>query len=342
MRRIILCLLLLAPGYLSFSQTQGINRKDLFNDDRAIEITLITDIPKLLNSKTKPAFQKAGISFKLPDSDSTINEVILLRQRGKARKITCDMASLMLDFKTPEAPLLSPLKKLKMVGGCGKTMNDEKYALKEYLVYKIFNLFTEMSFRVRLMKVTYVDSRNRYKPYTQYAFLIEDIDDLAKRNNCKEKEGQVINTERTNRDQMTLVGMFQFMIANTDWSVPNYHNMKLLTPKKDTLAMPFAVPYDFDYSGFVNTQYAVPTDGLGLNNITERQYRGFARTLEELEAMANIFIQKEEQVLAIINNFSLCETKAKKQMVEFIEEFYEIIRDKKQLKNNFIYNVRKN
>lgn len=341
MRRIILCFLLLVPGYFSFSQTQSINRKDFFKDDRAIEITLITDIPKLLNNKTKPEFQKAGIAFKLPGSDSTINEVILVRQRGVSRKIICNMASLMLDFKTPESPILSPLKKLKMVGGCSKTEGDEKYALMEYLLYKIYNLFTEMSFNVRLLKVTYIDSKKRYKPYTQYAYVIEDVDDLAKRNKCKEIENKVFYTERTNRNQMTLVSMFQFMIANTDWSVPNYHNIKLIVPKEDTLSMPFVVPYDFDYSGFVNTRYAVPADELGLTDITERQYRGFTRTFKEVDSMANIFIQKEDLVLAIINNFSFCEEKTKKQMAKFIEEFYIIIKDEKELKNHFIYNVRK-
>ncbi len=340
MRRIIICFLLLVQGYVSFSQTQSISRKSFFEDDQQIEVILTTDIPKLLNNKTNPDFQKAGITLKLPGSDSTINEVILVRQRGKARKITCNMASLMLDFKTPEAPVLSTLKKLKMVGGCSKTEGDEKYALKEYLVYKIYNLFTEMSFKVRLLKVTYIDSKKKHKPYTQCAFVIEDVDDLAKRNKCKEIQNKVFNTERTNRNQMTLVSMFQFMIANTDWSVPNYHNVKLIVPKEDTLAMPFVVPYDFDYSGFVNTRYAVPTDGLGLTDITERQYRGFARRFEEVDSMANIFIQKEEAVLAIINNFSLCEEKTKKQMAKFIEDFYIIIKDEKELKNHFIYNVR--
>ena len=140
---------------------------------------------------------------------------------------------------------------------------------------------------------------------------------------------------------MTLVAVFQFMIGNTDWSVPNFHNIKLLIPKTDSLAMPFVVPYDFDYSGIVNTAYAVPTDELGLYGVTERLYRGFTRTMEEIEATAAIFIQKEEQVKAIINDFSLCDTKVKKQMINYVESFYQITRNKKQLKSTFIDNVRK-
>jgi hypothetical protein len=251
------------------------------------------------------------------------------------------MASLLLDFKTPGSPKLSSLNKLKMVGGCGKTKSDEQNILKEYLVYKIYNLFTEMSFRVRLLNVKYVDSRGKSKSFTQYAYVIEDVDDLAKRNGCREKKGKSYKSEETDRDMMTLVGVFQFMIGNTDWSIPNYHNVKLLGPKNDSLAVPFVVPYDFDYSGFVNTAYAVPTDELGLYGVTERLYRGFPRTMQEIETMADVFIQKEEQVKAIINNFSLCDTKVKKHMISYVESFYQIMRNKKQLKSIFVDNARK-
>ena len=341
MRYIVFVLLLLLLGDASFCQSKATGRKSLFEDERPIEVTLTTDIGSLIDNRKDPTFQKAAIAWKFPDSSSAINEEIQIRPRGITRKIVCNMASLMLDFKTAGSPRLSSLNKLKMVGGCGKTNSDEQFALKEYLVYKIYNLFTEMSFRVRLLHVKYEDSKGKSKSFTQYAYVIEDVDDMAKRNRCREKKGKSFNSERTNRDMMTLVAVFQFMIGNTDWSVPNFHNIKLLVPKTDSLAMPFVVPYDFDYSGIVNTGYAVPTEELGLYGVTERLYRGFPRTMEEIEAIAAVFIQKEEQVKVIINNFSLCDTKAKKQMINYVESFYQIMRNKKQLKSTFIDNARK-
>ena len=327
--------------HTGFSQSTKIDRKAFFMDDRPIEVTLTTDIGRLIDKRSDPTFQKAAIAWKFPDSSSAINEEIQIRPRGITRKIVCNMASLMLDFKTPGSPRLSPLKKLKLVGGCGKTDSDEQFALKEYLVYKIYNLFSEMSFRVRLLNVTYADSRGKSKSFTQYAYVIEDVDDLAKRNGCVETKGKSFNSERTNRNMMTLVAVFQYMIGNTDWSVPNFHNVKLLVPKTDSLAMPFVVPYDFDYAGIVNTSYAVPTDELGLYGVTERLYRGFPRTMEEIEAVADVFIQKEEQVKAIINDFSLCEPKVKKQMVNYLGDFYQTMKSKKQLKNVFVDHARK-
>ena len=50
--------------------------------------------------------------------------------------------------------------------------------------------------------------------------------------------------------------LFEYMISNTDWNVSLLHNIKLIR-KKDTKEI-IVVPYDFDYSGLVNADYAVP------------------------------------------------------------------------------------
>ena len=36
----------------------------------------------------------------------------------------------------------------------------------------------------------------------------------------------------TNRNMMTMVAIFQYMIGNTDWAVPNEHNIKLIFDNK--------------------------------------------------------------------------------------------------------------
>ena len=342
MRRIIFTCLSLLAIHHAICQSNEVDRRSFFTDDRPIEVTLTTNIRDLVYNKKEPAFQKASIELRFPDSSAAIKEDIEVRPRGIFRKEHCNMASLMLNFKTPGSPRLSSLKKLKFVGGCGKTRTDEQNLIKEYLVYKMYNLFTEMSFKVRLMKVQYVDSRNKLKPYTQYAFVIEDVDDMAKRNGCLEKEGIAFNQEGTSRDHTTLVGIFQYMIANVDWSVPNYHNIKLLVPKKDTMALPYVVPYDFDFCGLVNTEYAAPPEKLNMQKVTDRLYRGFPRTMEEIQVVTNLFFKKKEQVLEVVNSCSFSETKVKKQMTDFIEEFYDQIGNKKYLQANFIENARKN
>ena len=102
---------------------------------------------------------------------------------------------------------------------------------------------------------------------------------MAKRNSCRELENVAINTEQTERKQMTLVALFEYMIGNTDWSVPAYHNIKLMQDRKNPESIPFAVPYDLNHCGFVNAPYAVPPEELGIETVKDRMYRGFSSSM---------------------------------------------------------------
>ncbi|MDQ6812802.1 MAG: hypothetical protein M3040_03540 [Bacteroidota bacterium] len=336
---IILAIILYSPCALS--QSAAVSRQLFFSDDKVIEVTLSTDVRKLKSEKKEPTWQPANIIMRFDDT-SVIDENIRIEPRGEYRKNNCDIASLMLNLKNPTSPKLSALKKLKMVGGCRTGSAFEELLLKEYLVYKIYSLISIMSFRVRLMHVTYKDSRQKAKPYSQYAFLIEDITDLAARNNCNEMKKVQFPSEATNRQQMTLISLFQYMIGNTDWSVPNYHNIKLIIPKNDSLALPFAIPYDFDYAGLVDADYAVPNEELGIKSVKDRLYRGFERSMDELQVAIDIFKERKSRIMFTINSFTLLSEKTRKEMVNYLEEFYKTIGDKRAIRTAFIVNARKN
>jgi hypothetical protein len=340
MRRICCLIVSSVVFYNSYSQKSSINRQQFFLDDKVIETTFTTDIKKLRTEKKIPTWQPADITMEFSDTQ-TISEQINVQPRGIYRKNNCDIASLMLNFKTPSSPKLSPLKKLKLVGGCSSSRSDEELLIKEYLVYKIYNFISVMSFRVRLLHINYKDSKGKMKPYSQYAFLIEDMKDLADRNNCIEKKKVVYGLDDADRQQFNLVCLFQYMIGNTDWSVRQYHNIKLMVPKTDTVGRPYVVAYDFDYAGIVDAPYAVPNEGLPITKVTERLYRGFERTMDELETNINIFKEKKEAIMYYINSFPLLGAKAKKEVIRYIEEFYETIDNKRSVKSAFITNARK-
>jgi hypothetical protein len=302
---------------------------------------LTTDIRKLRTQKKVPAWQPCNITMRFSDT-LVISEDIRVQPRGVYRKFNCDIAALMLNFKNTSSPKLSPLKKLKLVGGCRIGSGNEDLLLKEYLVYKIYNHLSVMSFRVRLLHINYKDSKQKYKPYWQYAFLIEDMKDLCARNNCVEIKKKVFARDGTDRQQMTLVNLFQYMIGNTDWSIPNYHNIKLMVPKNDTFANPYVVPYDFDYAGLVDALYAVPNEHLTITKVTERLYKGFPRTMDELQESLAIFKEKKDVIIFNINNFLLLNKRVKNEMIKYLEEFYEIINDRKLVHSYFISNARTN
>ncbi|MEO7984307.1 MAG: hypothetical protein ABI688_09515 [Bacteroidota bacterium] len=320
-------------------QAQPVDSKKFFTDEPIVEMSLTTDIVKMQREKGENMFQPATVSLHLPDN-TVITEPVTVAPRGHFRRDFCNIPPIMIEFKSATSPRLSPLGKLKLVIGCGTNGNDEQLLLKEYLIYKIYNLLEEKSFRVRLLRVSYTDTRNKVRPFSQYAFLIEDDNDLAKRNKCVKREKAQYLTESTDRELMTKVAVFEYMISNGDWSVPNNHNIRLIFDKFNAAALPYAVPYDFDHSGFVNAGYAVPNELLGTESVTERVYRGFPRKMEELQATMSLFKNKKDGIMGLINNFALLTARTKKEIISYLGEFYKTINDKRQVQSIFIDNAR--
>jgi hypothetical protein len=132
------------------------------------------------------------------------------------------------------------------------------------------------------------------------------------------------------------------MIGNTDWAVRNNHNIRLISSRADSTANkpPYAVPYDFDYSGLVNTDYAVPTPELGIENVTERLYRGYPRTMQELQNVLLVFNEQKEKIFSLINNFEPLSAKNKNEMVDYLDEFYKTISNPRLVQSEFIDKAR--
>ena len=322
------------------ANSQAVDSIKFFTDEKLIDMTITTDIRKLQIEKSIDVYQDADVSFHFPDS-TVINEQIKVCPRGHFRRTYCTIPPMELNFHTPTSPRLNNLGKLKLVIGCGNSLEDEQLILKEYLCYKMYNVLESKSFRVRLLRVTYKDARNKMKSYTQYAFMIEDDNDLAKRNSCEKREKSPVYQEATNRALMTKVSVFEYLISNGDWSVYNGHNIKVIYDKKNPTASPYAVPYDFDHSGMVNAGYATPNEILGTETVKERVYRGFPRTMEELELVFEEFRNKRAEINAVIMNFPLLKDKVKKEMVSYIDEFYKTINSQSDVQYVFIDNARK-
>ncbi len=327
--------------HFAYGQTAAIDKVQFFNDSSPLNATLVTDMGRLFGQK-----MKVGVIFPakfictLPDS-TKVNEQIQMEVRGHLRREYCLVPPLKLKFNNKTSPILSPLNSLKLVNPCKSLNNYNQYLLKEFLAYKIYNLITDKSFHVRLVNLNWEDSSKSKKNVFQQAFLLEDVKDLATRNKCTESKLEKLDMESTDRSQMTIAALFEYMIGNTDWSVAAGHNFKLIQPEGDNYARPFAVPYDFDYSGLVNAEYAVPDQWLNIENVQQRVYRGFPRTMDELNAALTIFKQQKENIYALINNFNLLTSSGKKEMISYLEEFYQIIGNPNLVKSKFIDNARR-
>ncbi len=319
-------------------QPKNISEKEFFLEEKPIEMNLSTDIKGLLSEKSTLNYVNAEISCKMPDN-TVMEGQVKIKPRGKFRKDNCRSAPLTINFKNETSKAFSKLGTLKMVVGCTMKTDDDEDLLQEYLVYKMYNILTDKSFRVRLLRVNFNDTKGKIKSFSQYAFLIEDIDDMAKRTQCKKKEKVIYSHDNINREQGTFVYLFQYMIGNTDWSIPFYHNIKMMVDKKDTLSKPYPVAYDFDITGFVNPSYGGPPPGLGIESVTQRLYRGYKRSVEEIEAAAQVFLAKKDSIKTLINNFEPLSARSKKEMNNFLEPFFDEISSKKNLKRTFVDNA---
>jgi hypothetical protein len=334
---LIISFLLCHPAY---SQTFSIDKVKFFEDTSIINATITTDLVKLFRHKEKAGAEFPSNFTAMLPNNTIISDPILLTIRGHFRKEYCYLPPLKVTFKYKKTSEMKPLGDLKLVSQCKTSEMNEQYLIKEFLIYKIYNLITDMSFRVRLLNLELVDSAGEKKTISEHAFLIESIKNVAKRNGCKDWKTGKMDPREVDRRQMTIVALFEYMIGNTDWAVSVNHNTKLILSKKDSIKRPFVVPYDFDYSGFVHTDYAVPDERLNISSVTERLYRGFPRSTEEINEVLHIFKKQKSNIYSLINNFELLTSKSKKEMIYYLDSFFNLIDDPIQVNDVFIEKAR--
>jgi hypothetical protein len=154
--------------------------------------------------------------------------------------------------------------------------------------------------------------------------LIEPLELLLKRTNSVEVDPKFVRGGDVKEPDMDRVAIFEYLIANTDWRVKGGHNMKYVKSREDLTTKVIPVPYDFDYSGFVNASYAFPQEWTSIKAVTEREYLGYCRQSDEtLLQVINQFIENKEEIYSLINDFQLLSEKERKQLQRFAQGFYD-------------------
>ena len=252
----------------------------LFENDNLLEISLRFDLSTYFRTKPKEEYLKANITFYSSNGDS-ISKDIRLKTRGVFRNQYCMFAPIELNFKKADFGYsdLNRISKIKLVPQCSQGKENEDYVLREYLAYKLFNVLTDTSFRVRLLKVNYIDSEKKRKPVIQYGFFIEPVEMLAARTNCTQVKSRNLNQKSIVPKIMDRLAIFNFMIGNYDWSVPGLHNVLVIKSLNfDPYGLGIAIPHDFDWTGLVNASYAIPAEIIGTENVRERIFEGICRS----------------------------------------------------------------
>ena len=344
MRRIHFLILLISTITFSgelFGQNEaaGIGKTmknfGLFDTDELLHLKLSGRLNELYTDrKDNMAYHPFMLQYW--SADSVLHSIhIRAKARGNFRRLkeNCKLPPLLLNFPKTEKlgnTIFIKQNKLKLVMPC----QGDEYVVREWLVYKLYNLFTQKSFRARLAQVEFEDSAQQRRLETYYCILIEDENEMALRNHTTLMNARKLPMDRTNRDQFTMMAVFQYMIANTDWSVPYMQNIKLLT--SDSGKVPVAVPYDFDHAGLVSAPYAGAAPELEISSIRERIYRGYCNPgMMDYIVAFKLFNEKKKEVYDTFTSCSYLNSKYLKFATRFLDDFYNTIDNPKSIEEVF-------
>jgi len=329
---------LLSAGALAQDAAQP---DPLFQDNAALDVTITAPLTTLVRERPKDDYLEGQFEFTGADG-SAVKLDIKIRTRGHFRHATCDFPPLSLNFRKKQVSgtLFDNQNKMKLVVHCDNQVRYEQMVLREYLAYRIHNSITDLSYRVRLLRVTYIDSEGRRDNQVRYAYLIEHKNRLAARLDL-----DVIELERTKvssikGDQLNLTSVFQYLIGNTDFSpiagpagAGCCHNYVLFGNKVDPL---LSIPYDFDQSGFVDAPYASPNEALSIRNVRQRLYRGRCVNNEHIDASISMINERRDEIIALVENQIGLDARTQKKLLRFIEKYFDLVEVPKNVERYFI------
>jgi len=330
---------------------EGSGKPDkLFSSNDTLTVT-ITGPWREIQQKTDVQSPYPG-TIEYTDSEGNRKSLDLtVQRRGITRQRVCEFPPIRLRFDKEEVKgtAFRGQDSLKMVTHCESADRYEQYYILEMLAYQMYNLITDFSFRVRPLKVTYVDSNSGRATENKFAFLIEDDSDVAKRHDMKKIKTPKTRLSLLDPKVTAEFSLFQYLIANVDWSalagpdpVTCCHNSKLIGPEPlqqgDKI---YPLPYDFDSSGLVNAHYAIPPAGVPIKSVRQRLYRGYCAFNDELDAAKEVYLAQEAAIYALLDNESRLYTNTRSKSRKYLEKFFETLQDPKDFERLVIRKCRK-
>ena len=316
--------------------TAPLQAQNLFDDDGVIEITLRGPLSTVFDDTSDRSERDFVLEF------SGREFPVEVRLRGNSRLRVCQFPPLRLDFhkKQVQGSIFDGQDKLKLVTHCRNSDRGEQDLLEEYAAYRILNVLTDLSYRVRLLRIHYEDTDGKLskRASPRYGFVIEPAELLAARTAMEAVTVPAVPLKRHDLDQAALVYVYQYLIANTDWGLvkADYddgccHNVDLF--ERDSVLV--TIPYDFDLSGLVNASYAFPDRTLHIRRVTQRRYRGVCTDRAVLEAAIAKVAGHRTEILAAVGDIPGLDDKSREKTTEFLYQFFNEAADREKLVDNF-------
>lgn len=312
----------------------------LFQTEEPLRMTLRADFEFLREERDTINETEGTVTF-LDLNGGETTKPVQVRVRGHFRlnRDNCNFPPLRLNFPTGDmrGTVFEGQDRLKLVTPCMDNRDDyQRYVYDEYLAYRVYNLLTPYSYRVRPVEVTYEDTSGEYETRTKWAFLLEADEQMAERNRAQFVEAPQMHPMMADGDLSVLSGMLAYMIGQTDWSAVFFHNAVVMRTE-DGIHAP--VLYDFDHAGVVNARYAEvsPLIRDEIRSVRQRLYRDFCRPRLTYENVTAMFAGKREQVEALYRSFPYyADPSQGEEALAYYEEFWEVLADEDEFEDEIL------
>lgn len=316
---------------------QAAEGRALFAASEPLAFTLLADFTAVQRDRDPESTTTYPATLIVAGHDGADASIPMrIRTRGHSRRkpTFCTFAPLRLEFESnPIGTVFEGQKNLKLGTHCRDQAEYEQYVLREYAVYRMFNVLTPRSFRARLGSARYVDAKNKKTVAAKVGLFLEDDDDVASRLEGRASDQLGVPFRGTDMPTTTLMTIFEYMIGNTDMSISALHNVRLVEFRTGPRV---PIPYDFDYSGVVNARYALPGPRLGLSSVRERLYRGPCRTVEDLEEFFARFRAARPEIVTVYDSVPNLKPGYVRQAREYLDQFYRTIERPASIKRAFV------
>ena len=309
----------------------------LFEDQTKLDVIIEMPMKTIVNdAEDRP--EVLGV-LRYSDAGFEVTLDFTMTTRGHSRLEYCKFPPLSMNLKKKqvEGTLFEGQNKLKIVTRCRSGNIYERYLYQEFGIYRGFNVLTDNSLRARPLSVTFTDSEGERKDEVLPAFFLESDNEVAERLSMEPIKSSTIDPAQLDSEHASVFAMYQYLIANTDWSTlkgpgsePCCHNGKVIITPGTTDGW-IVLPYDFDQAGLINTRYSMPAEGLGIRSVRQRVFRGRCLNLKHLDESIAKFNESRPQIEEALNPPAI-DKRNRKKALKYIDDFYEIINDPKKRK----------
>jgi hypothetical protein len=313
----------------------------LFASTAPLEVTLTFNVRRIMGDRDTTKSQHPRRSATLTYRDASGTPVTIPAQihvRGVWRLQNCQFPPIRVRIakEAADPTIFDRERQPKLVTHCRNNDEFEQYVLHEYAIYRMQALVTPVALMARLARITYVDSASGNAIATRAAIFLEDEDHLAERLGGHVVEVKGVPPNQLEAFDTFVLGLFQFMVGNTDWSIPGLHNIQLIQTDTATQPRHFALAYDWDFTGLIQTRYAVPPPQLRIRRVRDRLYRGICPSESELAKATALFNEKRSAILAVYDEIPGLDPSVAKDGRQYIEEFYRIINDPRRVRRDIV------